>query len=137
MKNEEQMLKAISDGTRLDIVKLLLCRSFCVRSLARRLGLSDAAVSQHLKVLREAGIISGEKRGYFMHYDVNREELIKLSQYFSALAGTKQIPCNPDDGGCDQDIRKGCHEGRYKEIQVSSEAEKGCGKNGHCRRQQP
>ena len=48
-------LKALSDENRLLILRLLGRRDYCVRALARQLGISQAAVSQHLKVLREAG----------------------------------------------------------------------------------
>ena len=62
---------------------LLLRRNCCVRALARQLDISEAAVSQHLKVLREAGLIFGEKCGYFMHYTVNRAALKELSSQLS------------------------------------------------------
>ena len=56
------LFKALADGTRLKIVRLLLEHRRCVRALARELELSEAAVSQHLKVLREAGIVIGQSR---------------------------------------------------------------------------
>lgn len=79
-------LKALADDTRLKIVIHLLGHSYCVRSLAKELGISEAAVSQHLKILREAGLLTGEKQGYFMHYHVNREALRKLADDINALA---------------------------------------------------
>jgi DNA-binding transcriptional ArsR family regulator len=66
------IFKALSDETRLNIVNLLLKHDFCVRALARNTNVSEAAVSQHLQVLRKAGIVKGEKRGYYVHYAVNR-----------------------------------------------------------------
>ncbi|WRS28674.1 metalloregulator ArsR/SmtB family transcription factor [Oscillospiraceae bacterium MB08-C2-2] len=68
-----KVFKALSDGTRLKIIDLLLKHDFCVGALSRKLGISEAAVSQHLQVLRKAGLVSGEKRGYYTHYDLNRE----------------------------------------------------------------
>ena len=50
------ILKALSDETRLSIVAILLNHDICAGAIARRLGISDAAVSQHMKVLREAGL---------------------------------------------------------------------------------
>ena len=47
-------LKALADDNRLLILRLLGRRDYCVRALARQLGISQAAVSQHLKVLRQA-----------------------------------------------------------------------------------
>ncbi len=49
--------------------------------------ISESAVSQHLKILRNAGIVKGDKRGYFTHYYVDRDllkvaakEIIELSE---------------------------------------------------------
>lgn len=64
----EQMLRALGEPTRLRIFRLLLERRHCVRSLARKLEISEPAVSQHLKVLREAGLVHGEKYGHHTHY---------------------------------------------------------------------
>ena len=59
------VLKAIADETRLKIIKLLLGHDYCVKGLAKRLDISESAVSQHLKLLKEIGILEGEKRGYY------------------------------------------------------------------------
>lgn len=69
------ILKALSDETRYNLVQLLLKHDLCVGALAARLNLSESAVSQHLKVLRDSGIVKGDKRGYFTHYYVDREKL--------------------------------------------------------------
>ena len=73
-------LKALSDDTRLKLVILLLNNDYCGKALAKRLSVSESAVSQHLKVLREAKLVKGEKRGYWVHYSVNKERLKELAQ---------------------------------------------------------
>jgi DNA-binding transcriptional ArsR family regulator len=80
------LLKAIGDGSRFRIVEMLLVQDLCVGALARRVGLSDAAVSQHLQVLRKAGLVRGEKRGYWTHYTVEREALSLLGSELGAMA---------------------------------------------------
>jgi ArsR family transcriptional regulator len=80
------VLKAIADESRWQILELLLNQDLCVGALARRVGLSEAAVSQHLQVLRRAGLVSGEKRGYWTHYSVDREALRGLAREILALA---------------------------------------------------
>ena len=77
-----QTLKTLADETRLNLVKLLLTHDLCVGALAKRLAVSEAAVSQHLKQLREAGLVKGEKRGYWTHYTV---QLILLHEVADAL----------------------------------------------------
>ncbi len=73
------IFKALSDETRYNLVKLLLCHDLCVGALASRLNISKPAVSQHLKILRESGLVRGDKRGYFTHYYVDRDILKNVS----------------------------------------------------------
>ena len=94
------VLKALADDTRYKMLRLLLERSYCVRALARILKLSEATISQHLKVLREAGLVAGEKKGYFMHYDVQKEVLLELSDEMRKLLDTERVVCGPDIPGC-------------------------------------
>jgi ArsR family transcriptional regulator len=79
-------LKALADETRFQIVSLLLSHSYCVGAIARHLSISEAAVSQHLKVLRKAGLVKGEKLGYWTHYSVDRGALIQISDLIRDMA---------------------------------------------------
>ena len=94
------VLKAIADETRMKILTMLLNRNYCVRALARNLELTEATISQHLKVLREAGLLVGEKRGYFMHYDVEKKVLRELAGELEALTDIERKPCTPAQSGC-------------------------------------
>lgn len=84
-----QTLKTLADETRLNLVKLLLTHDLCVGALAKRLSVSEAAVSQHLKQLREAGLVKGEKRGYWTHYTVEKQ---KLNELAGLLRGLTELP---------------------------------------------
>ena len=103
------ILKAIADETRMKIIILLLKHNYCVRALARNLELTEATISQHLKVLREAGLLVGEKRGYFMHYDVQREAFHELAAEIEALAAIEREVCTPEMGGCEPSAQANCH----------------------------
>lgn len=93
--------RALADENRMLILRLLLRRNCCVRALSRQLDISEAAVSQHLKVLREAGLILGEKCGYFTHYTVNRTALAELADALYEMASSpNRIPCTQQHGGC-------------------------------------
>ncbi|MBR3504173.1 MAG: winged helix-turn-helix transcriptional regulator [Clostridia bacterium] len=81
------LFKALSDGTRLRMIELLSRRSYCVRALSMMLGLSESAVSQHMKILRDAGLAEGVKYGYYTHYRLCREPFEALGQSLLALAG--------------------------------------------------
>ncbi len=88
-------LKALADETRLKIVKLLLTHDLCVGAIARKLGISKAAVSQHMKVLREANLVKGTKRGYWTHYEVNCGQLKRFANRISRLASEENRPKHP------------------------------------------
>ena len=86
MKKLLATLKALADETRLKLVHLLLDQDLCGKALAQHLGISEAAVSQHLKMLREAGLVEGEKRGYWTHYVVDRQALGRISMALHDLS---------------------------------------------------
>ena len=85
MENIEELsgiFKALSDPTRLKIIKLLsLCKNadcnsmLCVNALTSKLKVTQSAVSQHLRVLKQANLVKAERRGYFMHYTVNYQRI--------------------------------------------------------------
>ena len=122
--DKKKVLKAIADETRMNILKLLLRHNYCVRALANELKLTEATISQHLKVLREAGLLVGEKRGYFMHYTVERPVLHELAKEIKALADIEQEVCLPENrddcpadenrecskkGTCSDEVKAFCH----------------------------
>lgn len=78
-------LRAIADETRLNIIKFLLEKDFCVKALAGKLEISESAVSQHLKILREAELVLGEKKGYFVHYRVRKENILVVADFIEGL----------------------------------------------------
>ena len=80
------ILKALADENRFRIINLLLSHDFCVGALASHLGISKAAVSQHLQVLRKSGLVKGEKRGYWTHYSVERSMLHDIANNFIKAA---------------------------------------------------
>lgn len=78
-------LKAISVPTRYKLITLLLERHYCVRILSKKLGISESAVSQHMRILKEAEIVYGRKLGYHMHYIVNTNTLKLIQSEFSVM----------------------------------------------------
>ena len=79
------MLKALGEPTRFSIFQQLLIRKHCIRSLSKQLGITESAISQHMKVLKEAGMVYGERFGYHIHYLPKQEALDELSAAFSEM----------------------------------------------------
>lgn len=75
-----RIFKVLSVETRVRMLELLKQRPFCVNALAKNLGISNAAVSQHLRILRDANIVIADKRGYFVHYRANETTLLEWSE---------------------------------------------------------
>lgn len=92
MRDLIPILKALSDETRCRLLELLLAKNLCGKALAGSLGISEAAVSQHLRVLKEAGLVAGEKRGYWMHYSVQQESLKQVIYELDRLARRSGAP---------------------------------------------
>ena len=83
-----RIFKALSTPARVQIVTLLKDRNLCVNALAARLEVSPAAVSQHLRILRDADLVVSEKRGNYVHYRINPETLRRWGELADGLLST-------------------------------------------------
>ena len=70
-----RLCKVLSVQNRVRIVQLLHGRALCVGALAARLDITQGAVSQHLRIMRDAGLVINEKRGYYVHYRLDERTL--------------------------------------------------------------
>jgi len=68
-----RICKVLGVEARVRIVQMLKQRVLCVGALAARLDITQGAVSQHLRILRDAALVTAEKRGYYVHYKINEE----------------------------------------------------------------
>ena len=76
-KELTRVFRALAVEARVRIVEMLKGRALCVGALAARLNVTPGAVSQHLRILRDANLVVPEKRGYFVHYRLNEKTLAK------------------------------------------------------------
>ncbi|HOP39576.1 MAG TPA: metalloregulator ArsR/SmtB family transcription factor [Geobacteraceae bacterium] len=79
-EKQARIFKVLSVGTRVRMIDLLKHRSLCVNALANALDITPAAISQHLRVLRDVDIVVANKQGYFVHYRVNEETLAEWNE---------------------------------------------------------
>ncbi|WP_195970870.1 autorepressor SdpR family transcription factor [Clostridium thermobutyricum] len=66
-----KVFKALSDKTRREILKLLNNKDMNAGEIAKHFDMSKPSISKHLDILREAELISSEKRGQFIIYSIN------------------------------------------------------------------
>ncbi len=96
-KKMAELLKVLSVDTRLQIILQLKRGVLCVNALAARLDVTQGAVSQHLRIMRDAGLVSAEKRGYYVHYRLNNKTLESLladaKKLFEECPGAKENKC--------------------------------------------
>ena len=81
-----EMFKVLAVETRVKILELLKTQGpLGAKEIARQSGISVAAASQHLKVLKQAGLVRSERQGYWIPYAVNPETLEKYRRLLSEV----------------------------------------------------
>lgn len=80
MKEAAELFKMLSVDKRVEIVEFLKKEPMSVNALADALKTTQSAVSQHLRVLKGAGLVKNERRGYWIYYSLNRDALEKCRQ---------------------------------------------------------
>ena len=84
------LFKALADPMRLRLLSLIACHDggeSCVCDLLGAFDVTAPSVSYHLKILREAGLISSERRGTWVFYRVNPGVLARMSAVLAPGAG--------------------------------------------------
>lgn len=104
MKVEAESFKVLSVETRIKIIELLKAGPLSVNTMAEAFGISQSAISQHLRILKQAGLVADERKGYHVYYSLNKD---KLDNYQRELI--KVCTC-------------GCELGREKQISDTKEA---------------
>ncbi len=85
MEQLVKVFKALSNNVRLEILSLLSAGPLCVNALVNRLNVSQPAVSQHLRVLENAGLVKGSKIGYWVHYSLVPDSFAECSLFLEKL----------------------------------------------------
>ena len=116
MRELVNVMKALSDPGRVKVLKMLQARELCACEIIRQLGLAQPTVSRHLKVLLDAGLITGRKVGSWVHYRLAEHpgtpyarvmlaalsgwleddpEIQALRQELRAAQSVSSAPCSP------------------------------------------
>jgi rhodanese-related sulfurtransferase/DNA-binding transcriptional ArsR family regulator len=81
--------KALASGRRIELLDVLANGERTVEALAGEVGLSVANTSQHLQVLRQAGLVSSRRAGTSVHYRLAAPEVFELWRTLRALAASR------------------------------------------------
>ena len=85
-----RVFRALAVEKRLQIVRVLSEHTLCVGALSNVLGISAGAVSQHLRVLKDAGLVEPDRRGYFIHYSLAPGAADHCRAVMQSLFGSKR-----------------------------------------------
>lgn len=80
------LIRVLADPLRLQIVTLLAHETLCTTHLVQETGARQTNLSNHLKVLREAGVVETEPCGRFTYYRLRPEVMESLAGSFGELA---------------------------------------------------
>lgn len=81
--SENDIFKALADPTRRTIFEKLASGSMNASSLREGMDISQPAISQHLAMLRNAGLIREQRQGRYVHYEVDPDGLALIAQWLT------------------------------------------------------
>jgi len=87
---EARFFKLLMHPARLEILDELRKDEACVCHLEAKLGYRQAYISQHIMVLREAGVVQDRREGWNVFYHVTRPEIFEIMDTVSQLMGTEE-----------------------------------------------
>jgi len=81
--------KALSDPTRREILNLLKRGSLTAGEISDKFAMTPATISHHLSVLKGAGLITDEKKGKYIHYELSMTMIEEMLGWAAGLKGDK------------------------------------------------
>jgi DNA-binding transcriptional ArsR family regulator len=100
-----EVFKALGDPTRLRIIRMLASNpadTLCVADLADRLGSTQPATSQHIKVLKNVGILDANKVGFRVYYRINTDVTLAYKTEMDELFELAFTRCS-QIGACEEE----------------------------------
>ena len=83
----QKTMKALSDPVRREILNLLKNGRLSAGEISEHFAITDAAISRHLSVLKEADLIRDTREGKYIYYDLNASVLEEILLWISDLKG--------------------------------------------------
>jgi DNA-binding transcriptional ArsR family regulator len=70
-----KIFKALSSESRIRILELIRDRKLCVNAITQKLNITQPAVSQHLAILKDTGLVKSDRYGSIIHYQLDNSRL--------------------------------------------------------------
>ena len=102
VRQMSEIFKALGDPTRLRIIRMLASKmedDLCVVDLAKKLGITQPAASQHIRILKSVGILEPNRVGFRVYYNINTEVLNTYKESIDELFKMAFEKC-PKYGTC-------------------------------------
>ena len=85
----QESFKALGDPTRREILRLLRDGAKTAGEIGGHFDMTGATISHHLSVLRQAGLITDDKRGKYIYYELNLSVLDEITGWIAGLKGDR------------------------------------------------
>lgn len=107
-----KVFKALSDRTRLRIIRLLMRRELCVCEMMDVLGLAQSRLSHQLRILRDAGLVEDRRDGQWIIYRISPGTWATIAELLAVFA--KDQARRPDEEAADRKKLKACLEKGFR-----------------------
>ena len=81
----QESFKALSDPTRRQIIQLLKKEKLQAGEILEHFDMTGATISHHLSILKEAGLVTSEKSGKYIYYELNLSLIEEIMTWFSNI----------------------------------------------------
>jgi ArsR family transcriptional regulator len=85
LSRSAQLFHALSDEARLQIIEILLDGEHCVCDLMTHIDAAQSRLSYHLKVLKDAGLVSDRREGRWSYYTLQRDAFVEAEELLAGL----------------------------------------------------
>ncbi len=86
------LFKALNDPNRRKILKMLQARDLTAGEIADAFDISKPSISHHLDILKQAGLINGQRDGQFISYSINTTVLEEAANWFLEIINKSSKP---------------------------------------------
>ncbi len=98
MNELSPFFKALCEDVRLKIIALLMPRELCVCEIIEQLNLSQPAVSHHMKILKQAGLVNDRREGRWIFYSLDKERFMQLARLLDEQLFEPVSSCPSESG---------------------------------------